>query len=467
MNEKKESARYVILGNVDSGKSSFIGVLEKNVLDDGNGYSRSLITKLKHELESGKTSSHSYHYLIKNNEITTLIDLCGHEKYLSTTIFGVMGLYCDYGIVMIGANMGLSKTTLEHIGLLISKEIQIILIITKIDICPDNILAETKQKINFIMKKNRRNVIYFDKPTEKNNITDTNTITNSTCINTASYLNDSHKILIDFLHQGDITSVPTFLVSNKTGFNIELVKEFLQTLRSKTYIKTITNDNVIDNMCQYPPVLFIDNIFNVHGIGIILSGTLKYGDLCVGQKLYVGPVDGYNYVTVTIRSIKNCVSETINRFKENDSGSIGIKVESKFIYTKNMFRKGQIATTDHDFARSNTHFSFNSKVAIFRHSTTIKNNYQIVVHSGTLVAPAKFIMPNDKVLRTNSKDVITIKFLSRPVFILPMSGFIFREGKTMGGGTFIFGIPNPNDTAEKYKIKKNKLQNKKKKKIYV
>lgn len=144
--EKIESSKYVVLGNVDSGKSSFIAVMEKNVLDDGNGSARSLITNIKHEQESGRTSTHTSHYIVENNEITILIDLCGHEKYLKTTMFGVMGLFGDYGIMMIGANMGIGGMAIEHFSILIANKLPFIIIVTKIDICPPNILLNTKKK---------------------------------------------------------------------------------------------------------------------------------------------------------------------------------------------------------------------------------------------------------------------------------------------------------------------------------
>ena len=49
--------RITVLGNVDAGKSSLTGVLTKNVLDDGRGYARSLVSQFSHEKNSGKTSS--------------------------------------------------------------------------------------------------------------------------------------------------------------------------------------------------------------------------------------------------------------------------------------------------------------------------------------------------------------------------------------------------------------------------
>lgn len=34
--------------------------------------------------------------------------MCGHEKYLKTTMFGLLGMLPDYAMVTVGANMGLS-----------------------------------------------------------------------------------------------------------------------------------------------------------------------------------------------------------------------------------------------------------------------------------------------------------------------------------------------------------------------
>jgi GTPase len=49
-----------VVGNVDSGKSTSLGVLTKGVLDDGRGKARVNLFKHKHEIESGRTSSIGY-----------------------------------------------------------------------------------------------------------------------------------------------------------------------------------------------------------------------------------------------------------------------------------------------------------------------------------------------------------------------------------------------------------------------
>ena len=83
--------KIAVTGGVDSGKTTIQGVLTSGELDNGRGYARKKIMKYKHEIESGRTSQVSFNYLKfandKNNleKIVTLVDLCGHEKYLKTT----------------------------------------------------------------------------------------------------------------------------------------------------------------------------------------------------------------------------------------------------------------------------------------------------------------------------------------------------------------------------------------------
>ena len=49
--------RIAVVGNVDAGKSSMVGVLVKGDLDDGRGKARVNLFRHKHEVESGRTSS--------------------------------------------------------------------------------------------------------------------------------------------------------------------------------------------------------------------------------------------------------------------------------------------------------------------------------------------------------------------------------------------------------------------------
>jgi GTPase len=52
--------RVAVVGNVDSGKSTLLGVLTRGQLDNGRGLARTNVFKHKHEIETGRTSSISH-----------------------------------------------------------------------------------------------------------------------------------------------------------------------------------------------------------------------------------------------------------------------------------------------------------------------------------------------------------------------------------------------------------------------
>ncbi|XP_052871130.1 GTP-binding protein 1-like, partial [Anopheles cruzii] len=49
--------RVAVVGNVDAGKSTLLGVLTHGELDNGRGFARQRLFRHKHEIESGRTSS--------------------------------------------------------------------------------------------------------------------------------------------------------------------------------------------------------------------------------------------------------------------------------------------------------------------------------------------------------------------------------------------------------------------------
>lgn len=49
--------RVAVVGNVDAGKSTLLGVLTHGELDNGRGFARMKLFRHKHEMETGRTSS--------------------------------------------------------------------------------------------------------------------------------------------------------------------------------------------------------------------------------------------------------------------------------------------------------------------------------------------------------------------------------------------------------------------------
>lgn len=61
--------RVAVIGNVDSGKSTMVGVLTRSMLDDGRGAARSKVFKHSHEGETGRTSAIGQHNLCLGSEV--------------------------------------------------------------------------------------------------------------------------------------------------------------------------------------------------------------------------------------------------------------------------------------------------------------------------------------------------------------------------------------------------------------
>ena len=132
-----------VVGNVDAGKSTLLGVLTHGELDNGRGFARMKLFRHKHEMETGRTSSvgndilgfdsqgklaeasasdffyKHCHFLGKvvnkpdhghldwikicedSSKVITFIDLAGHERYLKTTVFGMTGHLPDFTMLMV------------------------------------------------------------------------------------------------------------------------------------------------------------------------------------------------------------------------------------------------------------------------------------------------------------------------------------------------------------------------------
>lgn len=56
-NLKDLTYRVAVVGNVDAGKSTLLGVLTHGELDNGRGLARQKLFRHKHEAETGRTSS--------------------------------------------------------------------------------------------------------------------------------------------------------------------------------------------------------------------------------------------------------------------------------------------------------------------------------------------------------------------------------------------------------------------------
>lgn len=420
--ENKINIKIGVAGNVDSGKSTTIGTLTKGVLDDGRGKSRVHVFNYKHEIDSGRTSSIGHQIMgfddkgniinsNKNNtwseisnqssKLISFYDLAGHEKYLRTTIYGLASIHPDYCLIMVGANMGINHMTREHIGLCINLKIPFIILITKIDIVPPNVLDETIKKINNMCKNRIRKIPYNIK-------------------NISDVINVVKNIKSDSI-------VPIIQISNVTNYNLDILKSLFNLL-------PIRNDynQYINNSAEF----LIDNTYAVIGHPSIVSGTVKSGIIKVNDTLLLGPFFDSSYKQVKVRSIH----ENYKDLKETKAGAF-VCISLKNI-TRREIKRGMILIADDNNLKVAVK-QFIAQVHILHSPTTIKTGYQPFVHiehvrqSVKMLEITKLTNENNDLLLSGDKATIKLEFIMKPEYIKIGMRLIFREGKVKAVGKIV------------------------------
>ncbi len=371
--------RVGIAGNVDAGKSTLLGVLTKGALDDGRGSARMSVFNFKHEVDSGRTSSIGQQIMGFNSEgksvvdtlkvrnptwedivksstkIVTFFDLAGHAPYLKTTILGITSNRPDYCLILVGANMGITKSqqdmTIEHISICLSMKVPFIVIITKIDMCPPKILEQTINDISNVIKKTVRKIVYHIKN------------------------EDDVSVCSQKIKSGDI--VPIFQISNVAGTGIDLVKMFLNFLPIRKSFKKVRKKEVIFQ---------IQEVYRVTGVGAVVggllsSGTIHTNKLSDSKLLKLGPLSDGSFVDAYIRSVQ-CKKVNVEKAEAGKWITVAVpKVDRKVI------KKGMYILTE---SIAKTTWEFKAKVFIdTKSSCNIGIGYQPHCHIGHIKQTCK------------------------------------------------------------------------------
>ena len=476
-------------GPVDSGKSSFVGVCTTGVLDDGRGSARATVAKHKHEIDAGKTSDISTRILkLDGGKALTFIDLCGHEKYLKTTARGISGHFPDYGCIIVSPQREVTIVTPQHYKLLLSQNIPVFIIISRVDVTLEASYKSTRKKIADLLRTGGQKPEFVNgykhyKALESGEITDEKfqekknkdiaTITENLMLN----------------KRGKQATVPVITVSNVDGYYIDVCKAVMNKLEPRDIWNQDSNNNRIvkifldklklsqsDINTKFSGSKFhVDTAFNVDGIGLVVSGILMGEPVKTGDILNIGPF-GSDFVQVKIRSMHNNNREPISLLEDHGRGCLNITFPKKSTIQikKPSIRKGVVLVTQDQVP--NICFRFKAAIFIFDKSVSIKPYYSPVINIGTVCQAARVLEDDTfteevadlanggkrvvkKVMGPGDIAAMWFKFRQRPEHVIPGSILTFRSGEIHGVGIVLETLPigqdddaKPDETKKKNRV---------------
>lgn len=525
--------RVAVLGNVDSGKSTLIGVLVSGHMDNGRGLARKQVYTHRHEDETGRTSAVSLHIMgfdknqaavyqgvaasassEKKNKgwaevvsqsasVVSFIDLAGHEKYLKTTIAGLTGNFPDYTLVLVNSLAGITKMTKEHLGVVLALELPVCVVVTKVDLCPENVLKRTKVQLFKIL---RSPAAGRKMPVHVRELDDVKTVIESQVHNRSNHVipvvhvssvtGEGLDLLLAYIaalrpgrhahllgEGGGPSSAPTFapplpdpppthhppLVSSGSAGDVKHEDESKQAAAS-----SISAHGALAKDAEFQ----IDHTFQVPGTGLVVSGTLTRGVVQTNDQLWLGPIGAQGeFVQVLIRSIQT--KRTPVDIASAEEGcvpycfAIRVTKGKKEALKRTRIRRGMVLVAGESAAEVAVRAScraFEAEIMVLHHHSTIKQDYQAVVHMGDVRQTAVIerivlldcVKPSSSpssprssptesgasasadaagqpkergpALRTGDRARIIFRFLFKPEYVRIGSLFLFREGSTKGVG---------------------------------
>ncbi|KAG1737668.1 P-loop containing nucleoside triphosphate hydrolase protein [Suillus lakei] len=439
--------RCAVVGNVDSGKSTTLGVLTRGPLDDGRGRARVALFRHKHEIETGRTSSVGMEILgfstagtpvlpnilpsadadvirrdklgwdeisAQSAKIVSFSDLAGHERYLKTTLYGLTSGAPSCVILMVGANAGLIGMSKEHLAIALALSVPIVVCITKIDMTPPNILNETTKQVVKILKS-------------------------PGCRKTPVFVNSMEVAIESSQTFAQHKLCPIFRISNVTGEGLDCFRTFLNLLPSS---EADTETFTVDQPLEYS----VTDVWSVPYVGTVVNGILNSGSVKTGDSVLFGPDSNGHFQSTVVRSMQRkradvataeagqCVALALKRVKRagRQKGPIlprKVNIAFAIIFAITRTHRDSTATRQ-----------FEGQVLILYHNTTMQRNYQAMLHCGVssrLFRQTVRIISMDNpegVLRTGDRATVQFEFISQPEFVKVGMKLLFREGKTKGLG---------------------------------
>jgi GTPase len=242
-------------------------------------------------------------------------------------------------------------------------------------------------------------------------------------------INDIDDVQVAVRNIKSHSIVPILLLSNVSGYNVDLLKSLLFQL-------DVRNKN--SKLVGLPFELWMDTHFMITGFGTVVGGLIKSGSIQTQMKVFVGPLKNGEFIQSKIKSIH----VKHHSVKEAYCGQYACLCLKNF--DRNLISKGMVVLGE-DVSRK-IYWSFLAKIRIIQSTdTTIRIGYQPFLHIGQVRQSASIIEivkvnavnDEDFILRAGDQALVKLKFINHAEFIKKDTPLIFREGKLRAVGNIV------------------------------
>jgi|SaaInlStandDraft_6_1057023.scaffolds.fasta_scaffold10958_2 GTPase len=372
------------VGPSQHGKTTTVSSLAYGQTDDGNGFSRNLVFKHAHEKQCGITSSIKQEIiglfgdtLVNYNtgittgwedivdmsdKIVNLIDLPGNLKYFKSTFVGLSAYRIDSILIVISPEQFIEPDIYEIDFYKSFAEIfdipYMFVVINDGDVINHALHTDVFNKLNIDISSNINKIAYFS------NI---------------SYSDSSNDLMTT---------------------NYDKIISFLSKTENTTNLINSTNltyDSV--------PLFCVLVVYNISDVGLIFSGTMKYGTLSVNDNIYI--TDGHTYYKSKIKSIHKKQIDSLNIYA-NENGAISLEITPKDKINQK-FNNHMVITTDiHDnydtFLFELLGNNIQSTIGTFRCDQIVQCS--LFVDNITTSVTVKSVKDNKILLQSNKKIIV-------------------------------------------------------------
>ncbi|KAF8787682.1 GTP-binding protein 1-like protein [Argiope bruennichi] len=300
--------------------------------------------------------------------------------------------------VAVGANAGIVGMTKEHLGLALALNVPVFVVVTKIDMCPANILHDTMKLLVRILKS-------------------------PGCRKIPVIVHSEDDVIVSATNFVSERLCPIFQVSNVTGENLGLLKMFLNLLSTR-----------MPNSDSEPAEFQIDDTYSVPGVGTVVSGTTLKGTIRLNDTLMLGPDPLGHFQPVAVKSIHR-KRMPVKEVRSGQTASFALKK-----IRRSDIRKGMVMVSP--ALNPEAYWEFKGEILVLHHPTTISPRYQAMVHCGSIRQTASILSMSMDCLRTGDKALVHFRFIKNPEYLRVGMRMVFREGRTKAVGNICLLIPN-------------------------